>query len=184
MFSQQILTNYTTQIDSIATQITALEVQLNELREQQKALEAERQALSTLAGAGESAIDQARSFLTLASRAGREDMVEAFWDEMDSLRTQGDSLTLPPLSPSVEEEDQEASPDPDGGNDIPTIDLEGDLSSFGSDSQPAMEVADQPDLATLSIGKLRTLCKEHGLSIKGSKAQLRDRLLSITSLIV
>ena len=74
----QILNNCNDRAASVMTEIEVLECQLNDKREELQQIEAEKQRLETMAGAGQSAIEQAQKFLGLAEMSGRQDMIEAF----------------------------------------------------------------------------------------------------------
>lgn len=110
-FAGNVITGLDNQINAIASGIADLEKQLADLRETQKQLENERQAMLTLAQAGESALQQAFNFLRLADMAGRDDMTQAFWQSMDSLRDRDTELMLPESSePTTGEEPQPTAP--------------------------------------------------------------------------
>lgn len=92
-FAHQVITVLDSQINSISTEIAELESHLAKLRDAQKRMENERQAMLTLAKAGESALEQAANFLSMAKAANRTDMIEAFWTGIDGLRNHKPQLT-------------------------------------------------------------------------------------------
>ena len=92
-FAHQVIAGLDSQINSIATEIVELESHLAKLRDAQKRIENERQAMLTLAKAGESALEQASNFLSMAKAANRTDMIEAFWTGIDGLRNDKPQLT-------------------------------------------------------------------------------------------
>lgn len=92
-FAHQIIAGLDNQIQDCAVLIAELEAKLAKVRETQKSLENERQGLLTLAKAGESAIEQAATFLRLAKAGDRADMVNAFWNGIDGLRDEKPQLT-------------------------------------------------------------------------------------------
>ena len=117
-FATNILNDYDSQIQGISDRVAELELLLNELRNEKKVLEAEKQALQTLAGAGQSAIDQAARFLSMARSAGRTDMVAAFWNAIDNLRGSEAVANLPapgtdPAPATAPEPAPEPTPSPD-----------------------------------------------------------------------
>ena len=92
-FAHQVISNLDSQINAVSNEIAELEQHLAKLRDAQKRIENERQAMLTLAKAGESALEQAANFLNMAKAAGREDMLQAFWTGIDSLRHERPQLT-------------------------------------------------------------------------------------------
>ena len=111
MFAQNILATYTERHESLTARIHELEAALNAVREERAALEAETQQLQTLAGAGQSAIEQAANFLSLAERGGRGDMIESFWEAVDALRSRP-AAELPEPTPPDDNNDGSESPMP------------------------------------------------------------------------
>lgn len=109
-FAGNVISNLDSQISTISNQIAELERQLAVLRDNQKALENERQAMLTLAQAGESALQQAFNFLKLADMAGRDDMTQAFWQSMDSLRDRDTELMLPETAQADEPQPKQPAP--------------------------------------------------------------------------
>ncbi len=196
MFAQSILDRYTSDIHAISGEIQALEAHLNELREHQKQLEAERQAMATLASAGQSAIDQCRQFLTLATRSDRQDLITSFWDELDVIRNDGHAVAdLPEVSEVVTEcEDLPEDEQLDAiNNETPTIEVE---SEEITDNDDFIEVNgnnyngngnghhhSKDDLKTLLEGEsyqtLKKLTSRHNLDAKGKKHDLITRLLGL-----
>ena len=117
MFAQNILATYTERHESLTARIHELEAALNAVREERAALEAETQQLQTLAGAGQSAIEQAANFLSLAERGGRGDMVEAFWEAVDALRSRPAAELPEPTPPDDNNDGSEPPMPPDDADD-------------------------------------------------------------------
>lgn len=200
MFAQSILNNYSQQIDTISTEIQALEQQLNALREQQKQLEAERQAMSTMASAGESAINQTQQFLTLANRAGREDLITAFWEDMDAIRNEGSTFGYS-IADLPNSDHNEVNSDHNEVNSEHKSTLSDVIKEESAkDVDPIIEVESEPveeeepennhsngyhtseDVKNLlqdtSYQDLRKLAKGRNLDSTGKKRDLIDRLLA------
>jgi hypothetical protein len=86
LFTQHINT-LTASVDGIQAQIESLEAQLRTLRSHKAEFEAELQQILTLEGAAESALNQSQMFITAAESLGRTDLIETFWDAMDSMQS-------------------------------------------------------------------------------------------------
>ena len=93
-------------ISAIQNEIEDLELRLIELRENKAQLEAEKQTILTLESAAESAITQVQNFIGAAESLGRIDLIETFWDALDSLRTS-------PTGQLPEATDTDAKPETD-----------------------------------------------------------------------
>lgn len=153
-FAHQVVSGLDNQIADCAAMIAELEAKLAQVRESQKQLENERQGLLTLAKAGESAIEQANNFLTLAKAAGRADMVEAFWSGIDGLRDE--KPELPPAS--------EPSPEPSPEPSEPTAPTSDAIDITATSIEESIAEAEKPDAATDSDEKADKKPEWHALN--------------------
>ena len=165
--------NLNNDIRNISSNIASIEQQLAILREEKKRKENELQAIQTLVAAGNSAIEQAENFLTLATRARRDDLIESFWEEMDALRDRQPIAELPEASEPdpVEEDPIEPQPEPNGGGDAIAVD-DNDASDSENESSPEVVELRQPQSVgaavihfnEMTITELRSECDSRGIS--------------------
>lgn len=111
-FAKNIIAGLDVQIQDCSDLISELETKLAQVRETQKVLENQRQGLLTLAKAGESALQQSANFLRLATSANRDDMVQAFWQGIDELRTDSKDEPLPQLPKAADSQPESTEPQP------------------------------------------------------------------------
>lgn len=166
--------NLNNDIRDLSSDIAALEQQLAIKREEKKAKENELQAIQTLVAAGNSAIEQARNFLALATHADRQDLIASFWEEMDEMRERQSIGELPGAVDPVET-DPNPQPDPDDSDDGNAIaveieagealeDVTGDADAI--ESKPPLQAvgSDVLRFSMLTLPNLRKECQNRGIS--------------------
>lgn len=195
-FATSILNDYDSQIQSISERVAELELLLNELRNEKKVLEAEKQALQTLAGAGQSAIDQAARFLSTARSAGRTDLEAAFWTAMESLSGSEAIANLPASSPDPSPAPApEPTPGPETTNGAEAVEVEVVTvePAPATETTPAPEPAEPngnghngngngnghltlDELNGLTIQVIRKLATSKKISASGKRFEIAERL--------
>lgn len=177
-FAHQVIAGLDNQIADCAVLIAELEAKLAQVRETQKQLENERQGLLTLAKAGESAIEQAATFLTLAKAANRDDMVQAFWNGIDGLRDERPEL--PPASEPQPEPSPEPTAPTSDAIDVPSETIADDAQLIGTESRSSTQSSDQkPEWHALNWREFLKYAKGKGLNTKGkTKAEIELELLT------
>lgn len=187
-FAHTVIAGLDNAIADVSCNIAALEKQLADLREQQKQLENERQGLLTLAKAGESALEQAATFLALAKAGGREDMIQAFWNGIDGLRNE--KPKLPPVAettPPVEstESTPPVNPDTDSAIDVPATEVEAPATETATVEATEVNEAtasDKPEWHSLNWREFLAYAKSKGIATKGRKrGEIEADLLDLTN---
>ena len=102
----------------LTQQIEELERQLVELREQQAHNKERQQRQLTLVGALQSALGQVIKATALTENAGEEDLLEAFWEEIEAVKSgEYESVDIKELPDAESEPSTNPSqPTPNGGN--------------------------------------------------------------------
>jgi len=188
-FAHTVIASLDNAIADVSCNIAALEKQLSDLREQQKHLENERQAMLTLAKAGESAIEQSANFLNMAKAAGREDMVQAFWDGIDALRDEKPQLPpVPEPQPQSEPTAPSAPKSPEVLDNWEAADKAINATEPNEVIDPTQGVIDaevaevKPEWHSLSWRELLTYAKSKGIATKGRKrGEIEADLLDLTN---
>ena len=179
--------------NQINNAITSIQDQIAQLQQQLADQQAFLQELGTVEQAGESAINQARTFLTMV-RVIDPSQEEIFWQAMDALK--GEDAAA--IAPSPEEDSKAETPEPsdkpvDGAViDVASTEVVEDVVETPEESTEPQE--DEPtsngngkvylsekDLSELTIQTIRKLASNKKVDSKGKRWEIAYRLVGLVT---